>query len=423
MANLIARLGVVLGLDSAEFTKGIEGASKKLDQFAQSAVTYGKVAATALTAASIAALKYADDIVDVAKANDVAIDSVVKLSNALALSGGKSDDAGKLLASFTGFVDKAAEGSLEAQKTFSKLGVSLKDLGQLSSAELFDKTVRALANIEDPITRNAKAMEVLGKAAKGVDIRELLSQMEEGQAIAEKQAKAIEDAAAVYDEITKAGQQFMLMLATELGPVLKATIDYMKDMKGSTFEVGPVFRTVFETIAVSAANASFAIKTVILDLMAFNNAAYAVLNFKFGDAKKIFLEAINRAEQDRAALDQFERRIFGTTESQPSASTTPKPPPRGGRVVTPPKTPEDDRRRREEEREREKREKEEAADREAISRRLGALETDARARASADARRDEREEHTEKLLTEIRDELREMRHAMLDRGSHPEWRR
>jgi hypothetical protein len=80
-------------------------------------------------------------------------------------------------------------------------------------------------------------------------------------------------------------------------------------------------------------------------------------------------------------------------------------------------------REKEEERERERREREEAADREAISRRLGALETEARTRAIADARRDEREEHTEKLLTEIRDELREMRHAMLDRGSHPEWRR
>jgi len=82
-----------------------------------------------------------------------------------------------------------------------------------------------------------------------------------------------------------------------------------------------------------------------------------------------------------------------------------------------------EKREKEEERAREKREQAEAADREAISRRLGALETEARTRAIADARRDEREEHTEKLLTEIRDELREMRHAMLDRGSHPEWRR
>jgi hypothetical protein len=33
MANMIARLGVVLGLDTAEFNRGIEQAGKKLEQF------------------------------------------------------------------------------------------------------------------------------------------------------------------------------------------------------------------------------------------------------------------------------------------------------------------------------------------------------------------------------------------------------
>lgn len=73
--------------------------------------------------------------------------------------------------------------------------------------------------------------------------------------------------------------------------------------------------------------------------------------------------------------------------------------------------------------EREKREREEAEDRAKISSRIGALETAARARDIADAKRDERESHTAALLEEIRDELREMRRALQDRGSHPEWRR
>jgi len=81
MANMIARLGVLLGIDSAEFVRGIDGATKKLEQFGDAAEKYGKVAATALTAAGIAALNYADQIVDVAKANDVAVGSVLKLRN------------------------------------------------------------------------------------------------------------------------------------------------------------------------------------------------------------------------------------------------------------------------------------------------------------------------------------------------------
>ena len=51
MAN-IARLGVALGLNSAEFVTGIAAAGKKLEEFATKAAGYGKVAATALYVAT-----------------------------------------------------------------------------------------------------------------------------------------------------------------------------------------------------------------------------------------------------------------------------------------------------------------------------------------------------------------------------------
>lgn len=311
MANMIARLGVVLGLDSAEFVSGIKAASQKLDEFSAAAQKYAVVAAGALTAASAAALRFADDMVDVAKANDVAVDSIVKLSNALALSGGKADDVNKLLSSFSGFVDKAADGSLEAQRAFEKVGITLKDLGQLSSTELFDKTLRALAAIQDPVTRNAKAMEILGRAARGVDIRELLNQMEEGKTLAEEQARAIEKAADVYDEITKAGRQFMLMLTVELGAPLKATIDAFKEMTGETLSFGKAFKTVFESVFILVANVAYSIKTVVHDMIDMGRVIVALQTYSFKDIPKIFQEMSARGERDRAFLDQFERNVFG----------------------------------------------------------------------------------------------------------------
>lgn len=313
MANIIARLGVVLGLNSAEFVQGIDRASKKLDDFSAAAGRAAMVAATALTAASLAALKYADEIVDTAKANDMAVDSIVKLSDALALSGGKSEDAGKLLASFTNFVDKAATGSFEAQKVFAKLGISLKDLGELSSTELFEKTIQGLVEIEDPITRNAKAMDILGKAVKGVDMTELHSQMQLSKTLADEQARAIENAAEVYDMITKAGRQFMLMLSTQLGPPLKATIEYFKELKSTGMDIAPVFKTFFEGIAIGAANVSFVVKTLLQDFAAMGRAAAAIFTGNFDEAKQIYREAVSRAERDRAALDQFQRRIGSPT--------------------------------------------------------------------------------------------------------------
>ena len=170
MANMIARLGVALGIDTAEFNRGIEQAGKKLEQFSEAAEKFGKMGAVALVAASAAAIKYADDLADVAEANEVAIGTVLKLSNALANSGGKADNAGKMLSAFAKFIDDAAGGSEQAQKTAKELGVSLQDLGKLSQEELLNKLVANLAKVEDPITRNAKAMEIFSKAANGVDL-------------------------------------------------------------------------------------------------------------------------------------------------------------------------------------------------------------------------------------------------------------
>lgn len=262
MANMIARLGVVLGLDSAEFSKGLEAAGKKLEQFSQAAEKFGKIGATALAAASVAAIKYADELADVAEANEVAIGTVLQLSNALANSGGQADNAGKMLSAFAKFIDEAASGSDKAQKTAASLGVTLKDLGKLSQEELLNKLVANLAAIEDPVTRNAKAMEIFSKAAKGVDMVGFAEKMAQANPLILEQEKAIKDAADTYDLMAQSSRDVMLILAVQLGPVLKTSIDYIKDLAGETNILGQVFKTVFQTIAITAADVAFVLQGI-----------------------------------------------------------------------------------------------------------------------------------------------------------------
>ena len=211
MANFIGRLGVLLGLDSAEFQKGLAQASRQLDTFVDKARTSAAVGATAFAAMTYAAMKMADEIVDTAKANDVAVDSVLKLRNALAMSGGEAENAGKLLSTFTANIDKAAEGSFETQKTLKSLGISLQDLRTMNIDQLLTKSLDGLAKMEDPLTRNAKAMELFGKAAKGVDFANLNQESANGAGVTDAQAKAIEDAAAAYDALAQAGRDFSVM--------------------------------------------------------------------------------------------------------------------------------------------------------------------------------------------------------------------
>jgi lambda family phage tail tape measure protein len=313
MANMIARLGVVLGLDSAEFSRGLDAAGKKLEQFSVAAEKFGKIGATALLAASVAAVKYADELADVAEANEVAIGTVLQLSNALANSGGKAENAGKMLSAFAKFIDEAAGGSEKAQKTAKSLGISLQDLGKLSQEELLNKLVANLAKVEDPITRNAKAMEIFSKAAKGVDMVGFAEKMSQVNPLIEEQEKAIKAAADTYDLLAQTSRDVMLVLATELGPILKTTIDYFKTMSDYGVSLGSIFKVVFQTVSVLGANVAFVFKGIADEIQhTYENAVTLVTK-----GVNAAIEANKKYDAYRASqrqnLDFFESQVMGTS--------------------------------------------------------------------------------------------------------------
>lgn len=323
MANMIARLGVVLGLDTAEFNKGIEAAGKKLEQFSQAAEKVGKNAAVAMLAAGVAAVKYADEISDVAEANELAIATVLKLSDALANSGGKADNAGKMLSAFTKFIDEAASGSLQAQTTAAKLGVTLKDLGTLSQEELLNKFVKNIAAVQDPITRGAKAMEVFSKAAKGVDMVTFGEQMSEINRATDEQAIAIKQAADSFDMLAQAARDTMVLIGSAVGPTLKTTIEYMKELNGETNIIGEVFKTVFQTVAIVGAHVAYTIKATVDEIIAIYRYADNFIRHNWATAEAENDAYVKRTIETRAKLDLFQENILNPKSYDASSSTKP----------------------------------------------------------------------------------------------------
>jgi len=311
MANMIARLGVLLGIDSAEFKRGIDEASKKLEQFGDAAERYGKVAATSLVAASVAALKYADDIADVAKANDVTIDSILKLRAALQDNGGEAENASKMMSSFNSFVIKAADGSFEAQRSFKTLGVSLQDISRMSIDQLFSRTAQGIADIEDPILRNARAFEVFGKAAKGVDFAGFNDTLNETNSITERQAEAVKDAADMYDRLQKVARDTALVITTELGPPLKATVDYFEQMNTGGNVFAESLKVTYQTVAVLVSDIAFVIKGIADELNHTVENAKVLATEGIAAAKKLNAEYNAYRESERQKLDEFQRRVMG----------------------------------------------------------------------------------------------------------------
>lgn len=313
MANMLGRLGVVLGLDAAEFVSGINKAERNLKQFAENAVQYGKVGATALAAMSVAAIKFADDIQDVAQANDVAIDTVIKLRSALDASGGSAEKAGVMLSAFTKFIDTAASGSFEAQKALGSVGISFKDIGRLSQEELLGKALKGLESIEDPITRNARAMDLFSKAAKGVAFDSFAQQMKNTSTTTKEQIEAVKEGAKTWDNFEKIIRKLQLAFVEALGPSLSAINN---QMSAEAFPKLTMLNKLFNSIASNAFSAGQAIEalgkgfekiagtSLIMQTYGESAAGYA-------EVKKLNEEYVRFLENQRKAQAQFDSDLEG----------------------------------------------------------------------------------------------------------------
>lgn len=223
MSN-IARLGVILGLSSAEFITGIDGAKRKTKEL-EATLTQLKIGAaavgTALGVTTMKMLQFADEISDTADAYELTIGNVLDLSEALAQSGGKAESAGRILGQFANNVDAAAQGTKTAQEAFKRIGVSLDDLRKLDNDELLKKTFDQLSKIEDPIKRNAAAFDIFGKAIRGVDITKLSNEMLHGAGATNQQIAAIKLLGDKYDQLNAFMFKTKLVMAEALAPAFK----------------------------------------------------------------------------------------------------------------------------------------------------------------------------------------------------------
>lgn len=262
MAQNVARLGVVLGLDTAEFQKGIDAAKRQVTGLVNSLPMVAAAAGAAFTAMTAKALAFADSMSDLADANEMSIESILGLSEALAMSGGDAENAGKILASFTSKLDDAAQGGKTAQESFKRIGIGLKDLGSLSNAELFDKTVANLAKMPDIVSRNAAAFDLLGRGIRGVSITGLAAEMSHGTDEFKKYADAVRVAGELNDKLHHSTHKIALSFTNAFLPTLNAVFEHLSgtgsvlegiiDLLGKFFKglvyAGEIAVTVFKSI-------------------------------------------------------------------------------------------------------------------------------------------------------------------------------
>jgi len=235
MAQNIARLGVVLGIDTAEFTKGIESAKKKLGDIGQFALKAGAIATAAFTAMTYKAMQFADEMSDLSDATSVSIARITQMSQALTMSGGRADDAGKILVKFTQSIDEAASGSQKMQDAFAKAGVSLNDLSKLSIEQLLQKTSEGISKVGDKATQTGVKLDLFGKGMRSVDMSGFNAQMAQGVEEFQKYENAIKIAADLNDKLAKKSNQISLVFTQKVLPAVNAFYDAV-NVKGGLAE-------------------------------------------------------------------------------------------------------------------------------------------------------------------------------------------
>lgn len=246
----ISRLGVVLGLDTAEFNAGLGKAESALNKFSTSAKVAGVAAVAALgyellnTAKE--AINFADKIADVSKASEISISTILKFSEALSLNGGNSDAAGKALAAFSNAVDAATKKGSDAQKAFEKVGVTFEDIRTLTPEELFIKTIKGFNQIGDSLTRTAVGAQLFGKAVKESDIKGLANDFANSTADFGKAEKAFMDINKAMDRLDTITHRVKVGMAEDLAPAITSTIDFFDELTLGLNSVSQAYDTILK---------------------------------------------------------------------------------------------------------------------------------------------------------------------------------
>jgi lambda family phage tail tape measure protein len=262
MANTIAQLAVKLGLETTDFTQGIESAKSKLTDLANKIPTLAAVGVAAFAAMTAKALEFSDRMSDLSDATDISIASILKISEALEQSGGHAENAGKSLTKFVQSIDEAAQGSKTAQDAFLRAGVSLKDLGSMSTEQLLNKTTAGIAQMGDVAGRTGVAVALFGKGIKGVDMENFNRLVSESSDEFKKYADAVSNAADLHDKLEAKSTKTLVMFTNAFLPALNTMFDALNktggametvmDIAGKWFQgmiyAGQLVVTLFQTI-------------------------------------------------------------------------------------------------------------------------------------------------------------------------------
>jgi lambda family phage tail tape measure protein len=168
MAN-IARLGVVLGLNTADFQSGIKSAMQGLEKLEKAMPRIGLAAVAAGTGLALLVKKginELDKLDEVSQKIGVTVESLSSLGKVAKIEGMSIDDLAGSLVKLTRTISEANTGSEAAAQTFKSMGLDPSTFKNSEDAllQISDK----FSQYRDGLNKTALAVELFGKAGAGM---------------------------------------------------------------------------------------------------------------------------------------------------------------------------------------------------------------------------------------------------------------
>lgn len=345
----LGSLVVSLGLDAAEYTRGLTKAQRDaqiardeivrtFEQAGSLLAGMGVAAAGAIGLITKASIDAADHLLDLNKATGVTVETLGGIGFAASQAGGDLDGTAASIGKLNLQIAKAASGEKDAVAGFNAMGIAVKDLrGNTKSTET------VLGELAERFKSYGDAPEVaaLANFAFGKSYLSILPLLRDGD-------KSLRDNIALYQqfggvttetaqqadrfndtlgEIALVGGQLGRRLAVELLPPLQAVAGALLAMSKESqfFAIAAAsVRTVFETLAVLGANVAFVFGQVGQTIGAYAAIVSRLAQLDVSGAKTIGEVYREQAEAARKELDQLERKILGMPTGRLDAGADPR---------------------------------------------------------------------------------------------------
>ncbi len=340
MSNSLGRLVVMLGLDAAEYTKGLTKSEYQAQQWARNVekgVELARASLVGLGAAAVGAVAIVNAQADkIAAFQDLAdqvgdsAEAVASLTAASQLSGTSLDTVAAASVKLTSALAKTDDEAKGVGHALGAIGIELEAFRRLSPVEQLDAVAQALAGFEDGAGKTAVAVELFGRS--GAQLIPMFNDLADGAErqifLTQEQIEAADAYSKQVARLTSDLQNMATVAAADAVPQLSAMATILQDLVTYSKESSEGFglldsvlsgtRVVLETLVVVGSDVVFVFRGFAREIEAVAAQIGAIFSGPVEGAwergQKIRQRYIDEAIRARRELDAFQRRILNPAD-------------------------------------------------------------------------------------------------------------